>query len=78
MTIPLPPLPKKSTLYYKEGLKHGEKSHAYGYTADQMHARDLEVARLVLKEAALLAFSKGAYAYAIAAEINALEVKHHE
>ena len=38
MSIPLPPLPKKSTLYYKDGLKYGEASHAYGYTADQLRA----------------------------------------
>ncbi len=77
-TITLPPLPKKSTLYYKEGLKHGEASHAYGYTADQLRARDLEVARLVLKGAAKQVRDSGVCPFAIADGIAATEVKHHE
>lgn len=64
-TIILPPLPAPETWDKR-------------YTPDQLRARDLEIARLVLEEAAVLADKYGNGAYLIAQEIRALEVRHAE
>lgn len=76
MSITLPPLPKVD---YDAGW-HRQ------YTADQLRARDLEVARLMLKAAADLVDSNAACCSgqtaailgANADAIRALQVRHHE
>jgi hypothetical protein len=65
-TITLPPLPKRET----DGLRHW-------WTADQLRARDLEVAKAVL-EGASLACVHLAQADAVAHLLSKIEVKHHE
>lgn len=66
MTDPiiLPPLPMLDL----------SRDNLYGYTADQLRARDMEIARLVLEAAADFMKMEGFGGYAIA--IRALEVKH--
>jgi hypothetical protein len=64
-TITLPPLPERET----DGLRHW-------YTADQLRARDLEVARVVLDAAISRARIYGGINTSEA--LRALEVKHHE
>ena len=68
MTDPiiLPPLPMLDL----------SRDNLYGYTADQLRARDMEIARLVLEAAADFMKMEGFGGYAIA--IRALEVRHHE
>ncbi len=63
-TITLPPLPVPDTWDKR-------------YKPDQLRARDLEVARLVLESAAKVCgrYSEGQW---LASSIRALEVKHHE
>jgi len=77
MSITLPKLPMLDL----------SRDNLYGYTADQLRARDIEVARLVL-EAAAQAASKVAAQYApgshghsaerAANAIRAMGVRHHE
>ena len=66
MSITLPPLPEPVN-------KHGFNCIQ---TLDQLRARDIEVARLVLEAAADFMKMEGFGGYAIA--IRALEVRHHE
>ena len=76
MSITLPKLPMLDL----------SRDNLYGYTADQLRARDLKVARLVLKAAADLvdgnaACCSGQTAAILRANadaIRALEVRHHE
>lgn len=65
MSITLPPLPD-------EFLMHPTQGECY--TADQLRARDREIARVVLEAAADFMKMEGFGGYAIA--IRALEVKH--
>jgi hypothetical protein len=76
MTTPilLPPLPVH-TLDREEvysGIAVNKVCTVLYYTADQMHARDLEVARLVLEAAEQVADA------CTAARIRNIEVNHHE
>ena len=66
MSIPLPPLPKPESLNC-EGWPTL-------YSRSELRARDLEVARVVLEQAAMIADSRPYAAKAI----RALEFKHHE
>ena len=81
MSITLPKLPMLDL----------SRDNLYGYTADQLRARDLEVVRLVLEAAAMSCerYAKNrlddeapiAYVYGAkdcATSIRALEVRHHE
>lgn len=67
MSITLPPLP--------EPLGYDDR-----HTEDQLRARDLEVARLVLEAAAQSAelWHANGIEVEIAREIRALEVRHHD
>jgi hypothetical protein len=74
-TITLPPLPVADPELVK---RFGPPT----YTLDQLRARDLEVARVVLEGAAKCCEKKD-YRHEsaraeIGADIRALEVKHHE
>lgn len=73
--VVLPPLPEAVHGFYATPM-HGFYATPM-YTANQLRARDLEVARLVL-ESAENACGHLAQADAVAAAIRALEVRHHE
>ena len=66
MSITLPPLPERNPRSYK--WTEREKQ--------ELRARDMEIARLVLEAAADFMKMEGFGGYAIA--IRALEVRHHE
>ena len=74
MSIALPKLPM---------LDLG-RDNLYGYTADQLRARDIEVARLVLEAAAKVCRdfhatdSLSNYGLVMARMIDEVEVRHHE
>lgn len=76
MSITLPKLPMLDL----------SRDNLYGYTSDQLRARDIKVARLVLKAAADLVDDNAAYCSGQTAAIlgsNAdairkMEVRHHE
>ena len=63
MSIPLPPIPEPYI-------------DTWPLTPEKLRARDLEVARVVLEAAALIADSHGVFG--TAKSIRALEFKHHE
>jgi hypothetical protein len=80
MTTPilLPPLPEPEYAtwqYNQHGHAVLEKTEAY--TADQLRARDLEVARCVL-EAIAAWLEPDVYGGYLVDEIRNLEIKHHE
>jgi len=76
MSITLPKLPMLDL----------SRDNLYGYTSDQLRARDIKVARLVLKAAADLVDDNAAYCSgqtaailgANADAIRKMEVRHHE
>ncbi len=77
MSIPLPPLP--------EHLHHPELQKLDAFTREQLRARDMEIARLVLEASAQAAQPDDSYRdewFAAKADavkrIRALEVRHHE
>jgi hypothetical protein len=73
-TITLPPLPEPFPAGYIAQTE-------YFYTADQLRARDLEVARLVLEGAAQFFRENDSLLFwgsQAASHINDIEVKHHE
>lgn len=72
--ITLPPLPMPQEL---ELLHRGiNVLHITGYCADQLRARDLEVARVVLEAAADRITGRGYGSYEFAQAIRAIEVSH--
>ena len=84
--IILPPLPEPAGTLVPPAMTAGSSWYSHGYTADQLRARDLEVARVVLKAAADLVDGNAAYCSGQTAAIlgsNAdairkMEVRHHE
>lgn len=74
--IKLPPLPKHTML----GLDQYGSPSKYGWSADQLRARDLEVARVVLEAAANVCENPGPYWDwdDFTNAIRALEVSHAE
>ena len=52
--ITLPPLPEPAGTLVPPAMTAGSSWYSHGYTADQLRARDIEVARLVLEAAAKL------------------------
>jgi hypothetical protein len=82
MTTPilLPPLPEPEYAtwqYNQHGHAVLEKTEAY--TADQLHARDLEIVRIVLEGVAKVAELSHPDDWAfIGPTIRNLEIKHHE
>jgi len=70
MTTPilLPPLPEPMHGFYATPT----------YTLDQLRARDLEVARVVLEAAAQSAYRYAHVPSLISDKIRNIEVKHHE
>lgn len=84
MSITLPPLPEPPAWMDDEGDVFARPETpemelslpTMLYTTNQLRARDIEVARLVLEAAADFMKMEGFGGYAIA--IRALEVRHHE
>jgi len=84
--IILPPLPEPAGTLVPPAMTAGSSWYSHGYTADQLRARDLEVARVVLKAAADLVDGNAAYCSEQTAAIlgsNAdairkMEVRHAE
>ena len=83
MSITLPPLPEPAGTLVPPAMTAGSSWYSHGYTADQLRARDLEVARAVLEASAKVAdgFSpseRQSYIEYCPDAIRALEVRHHE
>ena len=84
--IILPPLPVPAGTLVPPAMTAGSSWYSHGYTADQLRARDLEVARLVLKAAADLVdgnadHCSGQTAAILGANADAIrkmEVRHHD
>lgn len=85
--IILPPLPEPAGTLVPPAMTAGSSWYSHGYTADQLRARDIEVARLVLEAAAKLCKGerllglddeRAYYGELMVDAIRKMEVHHHE
>ena len=76
--IILPPLPEPAGTLVSPAMTAGSSWYSHGYTADQLRARDLEVAQLVLEAAAEECESMWGGRSSMSDAIRALEFHHAE